>query len=172
MEELIKKAKNGNQEAFSDLIRNIQNDLLKIAKMRLSCEDDIQEAVQETIIEAYKSIKKLKHDQYFKTWIIKILINKCNKMYKKNQKFNQLNLNIEYDNILVNNDHNITESNMDFYFLIKNLNYNERIALILYYMEDYTTKDISKILKVSENTIKARLSRAKEKIKILYKEVV
>lgn len=172
MEELIKQAKNGNQEAFSDLIRNIQNDLLKIAKMRLSCEDDIDEAVQETIIEAYKSIKKLKHDKYFKTWIIKILINKCNRIYKKNQKFNQLDLNSEYNNVLVNNDQDITESNMDFYFLIKNLNYNERITLILYYMEDYTTKDISKILKISENTIKARLSRAKDKIKILYKEVV
>lgn len=34
------------------------------------------------MLSAYKSLKKLKHNEYFKTWIIKILINECNKIYK------------------------------------------------------------------------------------------
>ena len=49
--------------------------------------------------------------------------------------------------------------------MIKELKYEERIIIILYYSEKYTTKEISNILKINENTIKTRLSRAKEKIK-------
>ena len=50
------------------------------------------------------------------------------------------------------------------------LNYDERISLTLYYAEGYTNKEISKILKTNENTIKARISRAKLKIKNKLKE--
>ncbi len=48
---------------------------------------------------------------------------------------------------------------------MKLLNYNERIAIVLYYSYQYTTKEISQILKTSENNIKSRLRRAKKKIK-------
>ena len=93
MEEIIEKAKKGDNQAFTVLITNMQSELYKIAKLRLKSDDDINEAVQETIIKAYSSIKKLKNNQYFKTWIIKILINECNSIYQKNKK-NQFE---EYD---------------------------------------------------------------------------
>ena len=37
--------------------------------------------------------------------------------------------------------------------MLKPLNYDEKISVVLYYLEDYTTKDIAKVLKVSENTL-------------------
>ena len=60
MEELIKQAQKGDKEAFTQLIYEIRQDLYKIARCRLSCEDDIEDAVQETMIETFKNIKKLK----------------------------------------------------------------------------------------------------------------
>lgn len=86
MEELIKEAKEGNKEAFTELICEIRHDLYKIARVRLSCNDDIEDAVQETTIEAFKSIKNLKEINSFKKWIIKILINRCNRIYKRKRK--------------------------------------------------------------------------------------
>ncbi len=165
MEEIIEKAKKGDNQAFTVLITNMQSELYKIAKLRLKSDDDINEAVQETIIKAYSSIKKLKNNQYFKTWIIKILINECNSIYQKNKK-NQFE---EYDeniNIYENID-NINQkiSELDFFILIENLKYEEKIAITLYYLEGLSTKEISKILKQPEATIKTRISRSKEKIK-------
>lgn len=90
MEELVNKAKNGDSKAFTELIYLIRLDLYKIARTRLACQDDIDDAVQETLIEAFYSIHKLKEIKYFKTWIIRILINKCNKIYSKNKKNNDL----------------------------------------------------------------------------------
>ena len=57
MEELVEKAQKGDKEAFTQLIHTIRQDLYKIARCRLSCEDDIEDAVQETMISAFKNIK-------------------------------------------------------------------------------------------------------------------
>ena len=167
MEELIKQAKCGNEKAFIELIDSIKIDLYKIARTRLMVNDDIEDAVQETMIEAFKSLKMLRNNNLFKKWIIKILINKCNKIYKKRKN------NISYEEIdaekFVGN--NFTEhviSDLEFDDMLNTLNYDEKIAVVLYYLEDYTTKDISKILKTSENTIKSRLRRAKVKMKENY----
>lgn len=169
-EELIVRAQNDEKEAFKELILKIKNDLYKIAKMRLHCEDDIEDAIQETIIEVYKNIKKLRKIELFKTWVIKILINRCNKIYRKSAKEKKL----EYLDENLHEEYSRTEGdnigNLDFYNLIKELNYKERLALTLFYLSDFTTKEISKIVKEPESTIRNRIARAREKIKRMYKE--
>ena len=54
MEELIQKAKNGDKEAFTTIMLSLEKDLYKIAKTRLKNDDDIYDAIQETIIEDLK----------------------------------------------------------------------------------------------------------------------
>lgn len=166
MEKLVDMAKKGDKEAFSNLIILVQKDLYKIAKMRLEYEDDICEAVQNTIFKAYNSLKKLKNSKYFKTWIIRILINECNTIYRNNQKLNfeEYDDNIlEFQSSMATIENKIDE--LDFNILIGNLNYNERIVSILFYLEDLSVKEISKILDEPENTIKTRLSRSRKKLK-------
>lgn len=62
--------------------------------------------------------------------------------------------------------------NIDFQFLIKNLKNDEKTILTLYYCEQYTTKEISAILRKNESTIRSKISRAIKKLKkeYLYKE--
>ena len=84
VEELVKKAKNKNEKAFDELISLIEKEMYLIAKTRLYNDDDIADAIQETIYLCYKNIHKLKDNKLFKTWIIKILINECNKIHRKN----------------------------------------------------------------------------------------
>lgn len=163
MEELIKKAQKGDTEAFTQIVLELENELYKIAKTRLTNESDIQDAIQETMIETFKSIKKLKK------WLIKILINKCNRIYKKKYKkdisIDEYNL----ENYIILNDYKNIEDDLDFYRLIKILKYEERIIIILYYMEQYTVSEIKTILGINENTIRTHLFRARQKIKDNYK---
>lgn len=165
MEELVEKSKKGNNQAFSELITSIENELYKIARTRLRNEEDIKEAVQETIVKSYCSLKKLKNGKYFKTWIIKILINECNDIYNKTKKNNFE----EYDENTIQtestNELNTKVDNLDFFILIDSLNYTERIVLTLFYLEEFSTKEIAKILKEPEATIRTRLSRARNKLK-------
>lgn len=164
MEELIKEAQNGNKEALTQIILNLRNDLYKIAKTRITNEADIQDAIQETMIEIYKSIKKLKDLKKFKMWTTKILINKCNRIYRKKYKKDMSLDEYDLDKYLILNSNKDIEDDLNFYSLIKSLEYEERIVIVLYYMEKYNIKEISKILKMKENTVKSKLYRARKKI--------
>lgn len=171
MQELVEKAKKGDKEAFTELIMSLEKDLYKIARTRLQSDDDISDAFQETVINAFKYIKKLKNTEYFKTWLIKILINNCNSLYIKRKRRKEFFIeDIQEENDLVDDNIETINGELNFDTMMKTLNYDERIALTLYYAEGYTNKEISKILKTNENTIKARISRAKIKIKKLLKE--
>mgnify|MGYP004499188047 FL=1 len=159
---LVNKAKRNDYEAFCKLIEIIKNDLYLIAKTRLKNEEDIADVIQETIITCYNNIRFLRKETSFKSWTIKVLINKCNKIYK-----NPNNINISIESNSINEYIGTTENNdekLNFEDLIKDLSADEKLILTLYYYSRYTTKEISKITKIKENTIKSKISRAKEKI--------
>ena len=59
MDELILMAQAGDEDAFTKMILYIKDDLYKIAKTRIANETDIEDAIQETMIETYKSIKNM-----------------------------------------------------------------------------------------------------------------
>ena len=56
MEELVKRAKNNDEKAFDELIELIKNELYLIAKTKLKSDDDIADAIQETILKCYQNI--------------------------------------------------------------------------------------------------------------------
>ena len=86
MKELVERAKNYDEQAFDELILSMEKEMYLIAKSRLRNEEDIADAIQETILSCYKNIHKLKHNELFSAWTIRILINKCNDIYKKRKK--------------------------------------------------------------------------------------
>lgn len=152
----------GDEKAFTELMITLEKDMYKIARTRFNDINDIEEVVQDTMIQAFKSIKKLKDSKKFKNWLFKVLINKSNLLYKKKKQT------IEYKNSMERDWYYSTEnidSRLDFMYLIKDLNYDEKITITLFYLEDFTSSEIAKILKESESTIRNRLSRARRKIK-------
>ena len=86
MEELVERAKKNDEQAFDEIILMMEKEMYLVARSKLNNDDDISDAIQETIIICFKNIIKLKDNSLFKTWIIRILINECNKIYKKKKK--------------------------------------------------------------------------------------
>ena len=171
MKELIKKAKRGDKESFTSLILLVEQELYHIARARLKNDADIYDAIQETCITAYKNIKNLTHAKYFKTWLIRILINKTNSINKKNMKINI----VPFEE--VENSKNINFTNvenidiiLDFNFICNKLKEEDRTIIILYYMDRFTDKEIGKMLNLKENTIKTKRTRAMQKIKSIIEE--
>ena len=166
MEELVKRAKNKDEKAFDELILTIEEEMYLIAKTRLYSDDDIADAIQETILLCYKNIHKLKENKFFKTWVIRILINECNKIHKRKRKYS-----ISFEDKEIEKYVKIEENydeNIGFDILIRNLEAEEKLILTLYYCSGYTTKEISKILKKNEGTIRSKISRSKDKLKKQY----
>lgn len=173
MEDIIKKIQDGNELAFKKLTQSIENDLYRVAKTRLVDDDDIKDAVQNTMIITYKNSKKIKDTKCFKTWMIHVLINECNKIYNKNKKNNDIFNKVIIDSGFEYYEDPIQEVNdkMNFDSLISRLNYDERIVLTLYFNSGFSYSQISEILKINVNTIKSRLTRGVNKLKKYYEEV-
>jgi RNA polymerase sigma-70 factor (ECF subfamily) len=118
------------------------------------------------MLRAYKNIGTVRQTSFFKTWLIKILINECNTFFRKQKKESMPLLSSKLDSFVhARDDFSISNSSFDFDMLLKVLNYEERQVIILFYSCDFSIKDICQLTGVNENTVKTRMSRAKTKIK-------
>ncbi len=169
MEKLILKAKKGDKAAFTELFVKIENDLYKLAKVKIKSEEDVEDVVQETMIKAFISIRKLKSNKALKKWIVQILFNNCKRYFKKKER-RECSYEIEIiklDKADQKDFFESTENDVDFKLLLHSLSEEEKIIILLFYNERYTTKEIGSLLGINENTVKSKLARAKKKIKIL-----
>lgn len=76
---LVKKAKYGDTEAFAKLYEKVYKKMYQFALYTLRSEEDAEDVVSETVMDAFASIKSLKKDELFSAWIFQILSNKCKK---------------------------------------------------------------------------------------------
>lgn len=168
MEDLIEKAKEGDKEAFTELIIKNQGKLYKIARTRLRNEADIEDVIQETMLILYTKLLKLKDNTKFEVWLYRILINQVNSKYRKNKvklvSLDSIENQKEYSQEIQ------IEDKLDYEKLLKNFSYQEKIILLLYYSNGYTTKQIAEILNKNENTIKTKLRRMRQKVKEKWEE--
>jgi RNA polymerase sigma factor, sigma-70 family len=159
-------------EEFENLIKESQNELYRIAKIKLDNDEDIADVIQSTILLAYKNYNKLKEKKYFNTWIVRILLNQCNKFYIKKAKDSNILNNINEPTENIYNDsfiHNVNSS-IDFKLLLQNLSETEQIIISLYYSENFSCNDIADILDMNINTVRSHIKRAKDKIKKIYEK--
>lgn len=165
MEEEIKKAINGDKTAFSTLFLSMENKLYRIAYSRLKSEPDSLDAIQNTIIIVLNNLYKLKNINSFNSWVIKILINECNKIYLNNKK------NIAEDSsILEFTPYEDNHNDLIFYELLNILKTEEKLVTILYYKNNYSVEEISKKTNIKANTVKSLLHRSRKKLKKILEE--
>ena len=165
MEDLI-LAKKGDKEAFSRVIQNVKVKLYKTAMAILKNDDDAYDAIQETLISAYKNINKLEHTEFFETWIIRILINKCYDVIKKNQKIVNINEKISEE---VDSFYEMYSTESELELILNKIEKDLKMVTVLYYYDELPVKEIAIILNIPEGTVKSRLSRARKSISEIYK---
>lgn len=154
----VSLAKKGDHEAFMALIHTEKVKMYRIAKAMLHDETNIDDAIQTTILKAYENIKKLKKEEFFQTWLIRILINECNNIIRSYKKI----IVIEgHDNSMVAFDR---YEDIDLCNAIQSLTEELRAVTVLYYYEDMNQESIATLLEIPKGTVKSRLSRAREQL--------
>lgn len=155
---------NKNKE-FTELIKQNNLKFYKTAKAILKNDDDTYDAIQNALISMYENIHTLKDEKYFTTWGIRIVVNKCYDLIRKNNKVVSISLDNEQNkNEIETND----EYNLDLYGLEKILNDLDeptRLLITLYYYDDLSINEISTIMNIPKGTVKSRLSRARNILK-------
>jgi RNA polymerase sigma-70 factor (ECF subfamily) len=150
---LAEKASMGNEECFTALCDRLKTKLFRTAKGILGNETLALEAVSEAVFRAFKGIKRLREPKYAETWFIRILINAANDIYRRQK--HEVTMETVPEGFYYDN-----HSELDFNQMIKALKPELREIISLKYYSDYTLNEISSILNVPEGTVKSRLNRA------------
>ncbi|WP_313894088.1 sigma-70 family RNA polymerase sigma factor [Psychrobacillus sp.] len=161
---MVEKAIKGDEEAFLELLHCYQEALYRTAISYLKNEGDALEAVQEVTYRAYRNIKTVKEPAYFKTWLIRIMMNYCQDALKKSKR--------EVPKDRITSMQSVSE---DFTFLeveeaLGSLSDYERELLHLKYFEDVKIKDIAVMWNTPEGTIKTRLHKALRALRTSFEE--
>lgn len=149
---------------FEKLVLQNEQKLYRISMSMLKNEADAQDAVHDAILKAYKNLNSLKKEEYFSTWLTRILINCCNRQLKENSRRSDIG-----DNLPDVASHDNPYISVELGEAIDSLPSKIRITVILYYIEDFSVKDIKRVLHIPEGTVKSRLSKGRALLKEMLK---
>lgn len=149
---------------FEKLVLQNEQKLYRISMSMLKNEADAQDAVHDAILKAYKNLGSLKKEEYFSTWLVRILINCCNRQLKENSRRSDIG-----DNLPDVASRDNPYLSVELGEAIDSLPPKIRITVILYYIEDFSVKDIKRVLHIPEGTVKSRLSKGRALLKEMLK---
>jgi RNA polymerase sigma-70 factor, ECF subfamily len=144
------------------------NDVLRTAYLYLKDMQRAEDAFQEVFIKIYRKYDSFKGNSSEKTWIISITINVCKDMLRSSW----LKRVFVTDSFLTEKHEEDTDKaaiqrveNKILFNEVMSLQPALKDVVILYYYQEFDTKEISKILGIAEGTVRSRLHRAREILK-------
>lgn len=155
------------EELFNSLVIPLKTKLYKTGMAILKNDDDCVDAIQNALFSAYQNLEKLENEQYFATWMTRIMINKCYDVIKNNKKVVFLNEQMKkqedfyYDTY---KEESIVEN------ALNSIDQDLKLVAVLYYFDGFSIKEISQICNIPEGTTKSRLARCRDKLYQLLKE--
>lgn len=164
--ELVIRAGKRDKEAFSELMCKHKTSMYKAAKAILGNEEDVADAMQETLLTCWEKMDTLRRPEYFKTWMTRILINHCNSILRNRAK-------LVFDSEISQEKTSGTDeySNVEWLEMMKCLNEKQRIVVELYYVENFKVREVAGILHISQSAVKGRLQAARKTLEAYYREV-
>lgn len=156
----------GNEQCLSsyfiETVSNNKTAMYRLAYSIVLNAEDAEDVVGETILKAFSHLEKLRNYKKMKAWIFQILVNESKSYLKKR---NRIEL-VEDSSLFMQNEGK-KDTASDLLELVCQLEDSFREVLILYYFEEFSVREIAKILTIPEGTVKSRLSRAREELKQL-----
>ena len=152
-----------HKDALAACAMEQERTLYRVAKTLLRSDADCADAVQETLLKALNGAPFIRHEQYVKTWLTRILINTCKDMLRKNARTQT----VELTEFLPAPDNG---EERELYEALRELDDALRLPLVLHYLEGFTVKDIARMLRVPEGTVKRRLWTARKALRTLLSE--
>ena len=142
---------------LEEMINKYSDMVYRLAMARTGQKENSEEVFQEVFLRLSKKMPKFESEEHEKAWFIRVTIN-CSKnllssAFLKHRSETEEELTFK------------TEEKHEIYYAVSELPLKYRTIIYLHYYEGYKVKEISKILKIKENTVKSQLVRAREQLK-------
>lgn len=159
--ELVRRAKSGDAHAFALLYESVYKDLYRFAVYTLQHAQDAEDAVSETVVDAFAQIHSLRDVDAFKSWIFRILTAKCSRRIRQ-----YVDAPAELDESLSRQEPDLSEG-ADLRRALAVLPDEDRLILSMSIFAGYSSQEIGSLLDRNPNTIRSRQSRALKKLEAL-----
>jgi RNA polymerase sigma factor (sigma-70 family) len=170
---LVKQLSWIDESAFDKIIEQYTADVAALANRLLGWPGEVEDVTQDVFLAAYLGLKKFRHDCSMKTWLFTITINKCRSYRHKRllQKLQTIpipanDVGMRLPHVEITDKQTLdAETFRQVRRAIAALPTKYREAVVLRYLQELPTDEISRILGISVNTLHVRLSRARERLK-------
>jgi RNA polymerase sigma-70 factor (ECF subfamily) len=174
--ELVRKAQQGDHEAFEALVRRHQGRVFAVAGGILRTREDVEDIAQQVFLKAYFSIKRFDQRAAFSTWLYKITVNECWDLLRKRKVrplVYEVDLNQEQAHAYQSKEDGHgnapdvsqrLEAREQLEHWLDCLDQKDRTMLVLKEVQGFTVEEIGGILGLNGNTVKVRLFRARQRV--------
>jgi RNA polymerase sigma-70 factor (ECF subfamily) len=166
MRDLVVRAREGDRAAFSELVAGSIGRLTAVARMILREEYAAQDAVQETFIEAWRSLPGLREPDRFEAWLRRLLVRACFKAVRRGRRVNAVEIRLTpADEPAIAG----VERNLDIHDQLERglarISADQRAAVVLVYYLDLPLADAAQAMGIPLGTTKSRLNRATQALR-------
>lgn len=155
----VQLAKDGDKEMFEKIMNSVKDQLFHIALAIAKNRQDAEDALQETFLKAYMNMHRIKYNEFFYTWVTRILINNARSITKKNKRY------LLQENVEAIYKEPLNEEEILIKELLDHLQEKERIVIYLRFYGGFDLGSIARILHAPESTVKSRLYRGLSKLR-------
>ena len=174
--ELVYLALQGDTTAFDRLVLRYQPMAQHIANRTIGNEDLAQELVQDAMLQAYLSLKNLRDPECFKSWLYGIVLNVCRSNLRRRKVilFSLETAIADFGNELLSMDRKSSDpqqvvEQQERYTVLLNaidtLSDRNRSAIVLFYQEQLSLKEVAERLDISVSAVKGRLHKSRHQLK-------
>lgn len=163
---------NNTKEYLTFLMESYGDSVFRMCYAYLKDYQLAEDIAQETFIRVYQNYESFRNESSIKTWIMQIAINLCkNQMRTHWWKDRVQQVFLEREEAVTENYDSVLDGRIVLKEIGK-LSPKYKEVILLYYYQEFKISEIAKILNVKESTVKARLVRAREKLKPSLREVL
>jgi RNA polymerase sigma-70 factor, ECF subfamily len=167
-DELIEMAKEGDGDAFRDLIKKYASVTERFAYQIGASPNDIEDITQEVFIRIYRFLHQYTGTT-FTTWLYKITLNVCRDTFKMKQSHQRKLFTLfkqpKESHLPVEPEILKDEEDRLLHHMVQQLDEKYKIPIVLYYFHEKKQEEIAEILTIPLSTVKTRLARGKAKLK-------
>ncbi|MCG3089846.1 RNA polymerase sigma factor [Sporosarcina cyprini] len=164
----IRQVLAGDKQAFANIINKYKNPLYATILRMTKNPQDAQDLVQDAFIKVYRNLHKYDGGGAFSGWLYRVAINHCMDEFRK-KRYSTVQVQLEEEAIINPNHPEIVflkrEKSRQLERLISTLPEDERLIILLRYVNEISYEEISELLGVPLSTVRNKLHRAKKKMR-------
>ena len=172
---LIEQCRVGNSAAIENFVQTYQQDIYRLALSILDDSTEAEEATQDSLLAALRSLDSFRGDASLKTWLYSITVNTCRNRLQRHKTYERLTR-ILGGMLRVRSTPSVEEHAMQnesdefLWRAIHSMDEKHRIPIVLRYYHDLSVAEIASLLAIPEGTVHSRLNTARRQLHAALKE--